>query len=136
RTPPRPGATIPRSWRRPAVTSGPRSYDPTKKWIYVHGGNPAPDCYDKDRPGDNLYTNSLIALDVETGKLAWYYQAVPHDTHDYDLTHSAPIFETTIDDKTNTLIALSGKDGLLRLFDRDSRKLVYAVPFTTRTNAD
>ncbi len=114
----------------------PLSYDPAKKWIYVHGGNPAPDFYDKDRPGDNLYTNTLIALDVETGKLAWYYQVIPHDTHDYDLTHSAPIFETMIDGKKKTVIALTGKDGMLRLFDRDDRKLVYAVPFTTRTNAD
>jgi alcohol dehydrogenase (cytochrome c) len=114
----------------------PLSYDPSKHWVYVHGGNPAPDFFDKGRPGKNLYTNSLIALDVKTGKLAWYYQAIPHDTHDYDLTHSAPIFETVIDGKRRTVIALTGKDGLLRLFDRDARKLIYAVPFTTRTNAD
>jgi alcohol dehydrogenase (cytochrome c) len=114
----------------------PLSYDPAKKWVYVHGGNPAPDFYDKSRPGANLYTNSLIALDVETGKLAWFYQAVPHDTHDYDLTHSAPVFETTVAGVKNTLITLTGKDGLLRVYDRDARKLVYAVPFTTRTNAD
>jgi alcohol dehydrogenase (cytochrome c) len=114
----------------------PLSYDPEMKLVYVPGGNPAPDFYDKDRPGDNLYTNSLIALDVATGKLAWYYQAVPHDTHDYDQTHTAPVFETTIDGNKKTVIVLTGKDGLLRLFDRDSHKLVYAVPFTTRTNAD
>jgi alcohol dehydrogenase (cytochrome c) len=114
----------------------PLSYDPEMKLVYVPGGNPAPDFYDKDRPGDNLYTNSLIALDVETGKLAWYYQAVPHDTHDYDQTHTAPVFETTIDGNKKTVIVLTGKDGLLRLFDRDSHKLIYAVPFTTRTNAD
>ena len=114
----------------------PLSYDPGKKWVYVHGGNPAPDLYDKARPGDNLYTNSLIALDVATGKLAWYYQALPHDTHDYDLTHAAPVFETTIAGVKTTAIALTGKDGLLRVYDRDARKLLYAVPFTTRTNAD
>jgi alcohol dehydrogenase (cytochrome c) len=114
----------------------PLSYDPEMKWVYVPGGNPAPDLYDKDRPGDNLYTNSLIALDVETGKLAWYYQAVPHDTHDYDVTHTAPIFEATTDGNKKTFIVVTGKDGLLRVLDRDSHKLVYAVPFTTRENAD
>ena len=141
---PKPGTPAAQTWGPdPSVlaTAGgnlwtPLSYDPERKWVYVHGGNPAPDFYGKDRPGDNLYTESLIALDVKTGKLAWYYQVIPHDTHDYDETHTAPIFETTIDGKKKTLIALTGKDGMLRLFDRDDRKLVYAVPFTTRTNAD
>jgi len=114
----------------------PLSYDPEMKLVYVPGGNPAPDFYDKDRPGDNLYTNSIIALDVETGKLAWYYQTVPHDTHDYDVTHPGPIIQATTDGYKKTFIVVTGKDGLLRVLDRDSHKLLYAVPFTTRENAD
>ena len=50
------------------------SFDTEKRLLYVPIGNPAPDFYDKDRPGDNLYTDSIVALDVRTGKLAWYYQ--------------------------------------------------------------
>jgi alcohol dehydrogenase (cytochrome c) len=112
----------------------PMSFDPEKRLLYVPVGNPAPDFYDKDRPGANLYTSSIIALDIKTGKLAWYYQATPHDQRDYDLTHVSPVFSIDTGGKRRTVIALTGKDGLLRLLDRDSQKLVYSVPFTTRKN--
>ena len=114
----------------------PMSFDVEKGLPYVPVGNPAPDFYEKDRPGDNLNTNSIVALDVRTGKLAWYYQAVPHDVRDYDLTHVAPVFTTTVDGQERTLIALTGKDGLMRVLDRDTRKVLYSVPFTTRENAE
>ena len=114
----------------------PMSFDTEKGLLYVPIGNPAPDFYDKDRPGDNLYTDSIVALDVRTGKLAWYYQAVPHDVRDYDVTHAAPVFTTTIGGQERTLIALTGKDGLMRVLDRDSHQLLYSVPFTTRENAE
>ena len=110
----------------------PLSYDAEKDLLYVSGGNPAPDFYDDTRPGINLYTNSIIALDPKTGKLAWYHQFIPHDVHDYDITHVSPIFET----KSQTAIATSGKDGMLRVVDRDTHKVLYAVPTTTRINAD
>jgi alcohol dehydrogenase (cytochrome c) len=114
----------------------PMSYDPEKRLLYVPVGNPAPDFYDKDRPGANLYTNSIIALDAATGKLAWYYQAVPHDVRDYDFTHVSPVFIALIAGENHTVIATTGKDGLLRLLDRESRKVLYSVPFTTRKNAE
>ena len=114
----------------------PMSFDVEKGLLYVPVGNPAPDFYEKDRPGDNLNTDSIVALDVRTGKLAWYYQAVPHDVRDYDLTHVAPVFTTTVDGQERTLIALTGKDGLMRVLDRDARKALYSVPFTTRENAE
>ena len=112
----------------------PMSFDVEKNLLYVPGGNPAPDIYDDDRPGDNLYTNSLIALDATTGHLAWYRQFVPHDVHDYDVSHVAPLFKTTIDGSTRNVIASTGKDGLLRLLDRDSKEIIYSVPFTNRLN--
>ena len=59
------------------------SLDVEKRPLYVPVGNPAPDFYDKDRPRANLYTNSIVALDVRTGKLAWYDQAVPHDVREF-----------------------------------------------------
>jgi alcohol dehydrogenase (cytochrome c) len=112
------------------------SFDVQKNLLYVPGGNAAPDLYDNDRPGDNLYTNSLIALDAATGRLVWYHQFVPHDVHDYDVSHVAPVFRTTIDGSARNVIASTGKDGLLRLVDRDSRNVVYSVPFTTRENVE
>src|ERR1700719_1671323 len=91
----------------------PMSFDVQRNLLYVPGGNAAPDLYDDNRPGDNLYTNSLIALDATTGHLAWYRQFVPHDVHDS-----------------------TGKDGLLRLLDRDSKDIIYSVPFTNRLNVE
>src|SRR6266404_3808643 len=114
----------------------PMSFDEKKNLLYVPGGHAAPDLYDDDRPGDNLYTNSLIALDAATGHLAWYRQFVPHDVHDYDVSHVAPVFRTTINGSTRNVIASTGKDGLLRLLDRDSKDIIYSVPFTNRLNVE
>jgi alcohol dehydrogenase (cytochrome c) len=114
----------------------PMSFDVKRNLLYVPGGNAAPDLYDDDRPGDNLYTNSLIALDATTGHLVWYRQFVPHDVHDYDLSHVAPVFTTTINGSTRNVIASTGKDGLLRLVDRDSKDVLYSVPFTNRMNVE
>jgi alcohol dehydrogenase (cytochrome c) len=114
----------------------PMSFDEKKNLLYVPGGNAAPDLYDDDRPGDNLYTNSLIALDATTGRLAWYRQFIPHDVHDYDVSHVAPVFKTTINGSTRNVIASTGKDGLLRLLDRDTKEIIYSVPFITRLNIE
>jgi alcohol dehydrogenase (cytochrome c) len=114
----------------------PMSFDVQKNLLYVPGGNAAPDLYDDDRPGDNLYTNSLIALDATTGHLAWYRQFVPHDVHDYDVSHVAPVFRTMIGGAARNVIASTGKDGLLRLVDRDSKEIIYSVPFTNRLNVE
>lgn len=110
----------------------PMSFDLAKDLLYVPVGNPAPDFYDDGRPGTNLYTNSLIALDAKTGRLHWYKQLVAHDTHDYDLTHVSPVVKTA----SRTMIMTTGKDGLLRAVDGDTHQVVYDVPFTTRLDAD
>ena len=110
----------------------PQSYDSEKGILYVAGGNPAPDFFDDARPGSNLYTNSMIALDGKTGKLLWYNQFIPHDVDDYDITHVNPIFKVN----SRTMIASSGKDGVLRVVDGDTHKVVYSVPFTTQLNSE
>jgi len=114
----------------------PFSFDPDRREIYVPVGNPAPDFYDEARPGANLYTSSLIALDIHTGKMKWYYQTVPHDIHDWDLPQVSPVFSTTINGKKRDVIAASGKDGLLTPIDRDTHEQLYSVPFVTRENVD
>jgi alcohol dehydrogenase (cytochrome c) len=110
----------------------PQSYDAEKGILYVAGGNPAPDFWDDARPGVNLYTNSMIALDAKTGKLLWYNQFLPHDVDDYDITHVNPIFKIN----SKTMIASSGKDGVLRVVDSETHKVVYSVPFTTQLNGE
>ena len=114
----------------------PMTFDEEKNLLYVPGGNAAPDIYDEGRPGDNLYTNSLIALDASTGRLVWYRQFIPHDVHDYDVTHVGPIFKTVNSGSTRNVVASTGKDGMLRLTDRDSKDILYSVPFTNRSNAE
>jgi alcohol dehydrogenase (cytochrome c) len=108
------------------------SYDTEKGLLYVPGGNPAPDFYDDARPGANLYTNSILALDGKTGHLVWYNQFIPHDVDDYDVTHVNPIFKVN----SRNLVAATGKDGILRVVDRDTHKIVYSVPFTMQLNSE
>ena len=73
----------------------PLSLDVKAGIVYLPVGNPAPDFYGEIRPGANLYTDSLVALDAKSGKLLWYRQFIPHDVHDADLSQVSPLFETT-----------------------------------------
>jgi len=97
--------------------------------------NPAPDFPAQLRPGDNLYTNSIVVLDVRTGKLRWYRSLVPNDSHDWDLTHATPLFNTTINGKPRRLVTTAGKDGMLRVLDRDTHAVMYTTEVTTIENA-
>ena len=112
----------------------PLSLDARKGVLYVPVGNPAPDFYPDARPGTNLYTNSAVALDVRTGKLLWYRQFGPSDANDRDLSQVSPIFSAPVKGKPRDLLTVSGKDGLLRMLDRDSHDVLYEVAITTRTN--
>ncbi len=131
------------SWRDPqSMAHGggaiwtPVSLDAEKGVLYVPVGNPAPDFYGDARPGTNLYTDSALALDVRTGKLLWYHQFRGHDTHDSDLSQVSPLFHAAVKGKQRDLLTVSGKDGLLRMVDRDSHEILYEMPITTRENTD
>src|SRR5207302_1895326 len=91
----------------------PLALDVDQGIVYVPVGNPSPDFYGSVREGDNLYTNSALALDVHTGKLLWYRQFISNDVHDADLSQVSPIFSATVRGKARKLITVSGKDGLL-----------------------
>jgi alcohol dehydrogenase (cytochrome c) len=78
----------------------------------------------------------VVALDVHTGKLLWYRQFVPNDTHDSDLSQVSPLFTAKVGGKSRDLMAVSGKDGLLRVMDRDTRDVLFELPITTRENVD
>lgn len=109
--------------------------DPSSGDLYVAVSNPAPDLPVHLRQGDNLYTNSIVVLDVRTGKLRWHRQLVPKDSHDWDLSHVTPLFNPVIDGQTRQLVATVGKDGILRALDRRSHEIVYATAVTTIENA-
>lgn len=112
------------------------SMDDKNDVLYIPVGNPAPDFNRDVRPGDNLYTDSVVALDVKTGRLLWYKQFQANDSHDWDLSQVSPVFDLNIQSKSRHLIAVSGKDGLLRALDRDTREVLYELPVTTRANVE
>ncbi len=75
------------------MTWQPITYDPELNLIFVTTGNPQPVIAHKNRPGDNLFTASIVALNPDTGKMAWYFQSSPHDTHDWDSTQTAVLID-------------------------------------------
>ncbi|MDB5397621.1 MAG: Pyrrolo-quinoline quinone repeat-containing protein [Rhodospirillales bacterium] len=110
--------------------------DAAKGLIFVPVSNPAPAFTGVQRAGANLYTSSMVVLDIHTGKLAWYYQVSPHDTHDYDVTHAGPQFSATVDGKRRDLVVVAGKEGLMQVMDRDTHKPLYAVQIVKRQNTE
>jgi alcohol dehydrogenase (cytochrome c) len=140
---PKPGEAGAETWNRhPTVPVGggsvwtPLSFDPAHELLYVPAANPAPDFAAALRGGDNLYTNSVLALHARTGKLAWYKQVSPHDSHDWDVTQVSPLYHATVGGVTRDLVTEAGKDGVLRVFDRDSHLQMFQAPLTTIRNAD
>jgi alcohol dehydrogenase (cytochrome c) len=140
-----PGATLEgsASWANPhGIKLGggavwtPYSLDAGRAELFIAVTNPAPDLAANLRPGDNLYTNSVLALDVHTGKLLWFRQMVPNDSHDWDLTQVSPLFEGKVSGHDARLLVTAGKDGFVRTLDRDSHAVVYATAVTTIANAD
>src|SRR6266404_3505981 len=71
------------------------SYDPQMNTIFWGTGQPSPDFVGDNREGDNLYSDSIVALDLDTGKLKWHYQNTPHDVHDWDSMEMPVLVDTT-----------------------------------------
>jgi alcohol dehydrogenase (cytochrome c) len=114
-------------------TWGSGSFDPELNLIYWGTGNPAPDYNGSMRPGDNLYTDCVIALDADTGKMKWYFQFTPHDTHDWDSIQVPVLFDATVDGKPRKLLALANRNGFYYVLDRVSGAFVAGTPFVTET---
>jgi alcohol dehydrogenase (cytochrome c) len=114
----------------------PLSLDLERRELYVPVTNPAPDFPAALRPGKNLYTNSLVALDVRTGRLNWYAQLVPNDDRDYDLNQVSPIIDGDVRGKNRKLIVAAGKDGIVRVLDRDTHAVLHQTVIGTRLNED
>ena len=102
------------------------TYDPELNLLYWGTGNPNPDYYGDDRKGDNLYTNSLIAIDASTGTLKWHYQFTPHDTHDWDANH-VPVLAEWPDRK---VVMVANRNGFFYVLDRRTGELIRGKPFT------
>jgi PQQ-dependent dehydrogenase (methanol/ethanol family) len=105
------------NWTTPAL-------DPKLGLLIFSTGNPNPDLYGNERKGDNLYTDSIVALDVHTGKLKWYYQEVKHDVWDYDAVSPVVLFDVHKGGRTIPAAGEAGKVGWFFIVDRRTGKLI------------
>jgi len=122
------------SWKTGGgATWVPGSYDPALNLLYWGIGNPAPDWNGDVRPGDNLYTCALVALDASTGELKWHFQFTPHDTHDWDANQIPVLVEAEIGGRARKLIATANRNAFYYLLDRETGEFLLGVPFAKQT---
>ncbi|MBI4591281.1 MAG: PQQ-dependent dehydrogenase, methanol/ethanol family [Candidatus Rokubacteria bacterium] len=116
------------TWMTPAV-------DPETDTLFIMVGNPSPDLDGEIRPGDNLYTESMVAIDVRNGTYKWHYQYVPHDVWDLDAVSPAVLFETMADGRRVKAVGHAGKTGWFYIHDRATGKLIRrSQPFVPQEN--
>ena len=105
------------------------TYDPELNTVYWATGNPWPDYYGGGRRGDNLFTDSIVALDVDTGKLKWYFQFTPHDTHDWDAQSTPILADLDYKGRPRKLLLHANRNGFFYVLDRVNGCFLRAAPF-------
>jgi len=113
----------------------PGAYDP-ETHLYIFGtGNPSPAYTDPvGRKGDNLYTCSLVAVNVDTGKIAWHYQTSPHDTHDWDSTETPILVDGEFNGKPRKMVLHASRNGYYFTLDRVTGEHLVTAPYSTTVN--
>jgi alcohol dehydrogenase (cytochrome c) len=137
-TTPLPGEPGSETWKGRAIVhpggatwmSG--SYDPDLGLVYWQTGNPGPDMNGDQRLGDNLYTSSVIALDVTTGKLRWYFQFTPHNVWDWDAQQPLMLVDAEWNGHPRKLLLQANRNGFFYVLDRTDGKLLRASPFVEK----
>ena len=109
------------------------TYDPEINLVYWGTGNPNPVMAGEGRTGDNLYTCSIVALNPDTGKLAWYFQPSPHDVHDWDAVQTPVLFDAEFKGKPRKLLAQASRNGFFFLLDRTNGQHLVTAPFIEQT---
>jgi alcohol dehydrogenase (cytochrome c) len=139
-TVPAPGEPGSETWKGNAIAHGGAvawftgSYDAEADIVFWQTGNPGPDYDGKEREGDNLYSDCVLALERKTGKLKWYYQFTPHDTHDWDAAEPLLLVDTTWHGQPRKLLLTGNRNGFFYLFDRIDGQLLLAKPFVQKMN--
>jgi PQQ-dependent dehydrogenase (methanol/ethanol family) len=110
------------------------SYDTSSDTLYWATGNPWPDGEDGSRPGDNLYTNCVLALNAKTGDLKWHYQFTPHDVKDRDATEPNVLVDTVYRGTPSKLLLHADRNGFFYVLDRTNGKLLLTKPFLRRVD--
>ncbi len=109
------------------------AYDPDMNLLYYGIGNPGPDYHSDSRKGDNLYSDSIVALDADTGKLRWHYQFTPHDLHDWDATEVPILADLAIGGRPRKVVMFANRNGFYYTLDRVTGELLVAKPFVITT---
>ena len=136
---PKPGDPASKTWRNDAwrtggaVTWGTGAYDPELNLLYWGVSGATPDFDSKARPGDNLYSNCMLALDATTGKLAWYFQFLPGDDHDWDSIQTPALIDPSVDGHIERWLAVANRGGFFYVLDRTSGHFVRGAPFAKQT---
>jgi alcohol dehydrogenase (cytochrome c) len=137
---PGPGEFGSESWPQDMYLRGggttwmPGTYDPSLNLIFWGTSNPAPDFNDDVRPGDDLYTDCVLAIDPDTGKLKWYFQFTPHDLFDYDAVETPMLIDAPYRGEARKLLVEANRNGYLYILDRSNGKFLSAVPFVEKLN--
>ena len=105
------------------------TYDPELDTLYWPTGNPTPDLYGDDRQGDNLYSDSIVALDAKTGKLKWYFQFTPHDVWDYDAQETPALIDANWQGKPRKLLVQANRNGFFYVLDRTDGKFLFGTKY-------
>src|SRR5438552_4056620 len=134
-TVPAPGEPAAQTWRGKGIahpggaTWMTGAYDPQLDMLYWPVGNPGPDLIGDDRLGDNLYTDSIVALDAKTGALKWYFQTTPHDVWDYDTEEPVALVDTNWQGQPRKLIVQANRNGFFYVLDRTNGKFLFGTNF-------
>ncbi len=110
------------------------TYDPQLDTVYWPVGNPGPDYDGSEREGDNLYTDSILALDAKTGKLKWHYQFTPHDVHDWDAQEPPVLVDTNWQGQPRKLLLQANRNGFFYVLDRTNGQLLLGKQFLRKLN--
>ena len=137
---PGPGESGGSSWPGDSYLHGggttwmPGTYDPELNTLYWTTSNAAPDFAGDSRPGDDLYTACVLAIDADSGELKWYFQFTPHDLYDYDATETPVLIDTQENGTVKHLLAQANRNGYFYVLDRTKGKFLYATPFVEKLN--
>ena len=112
------------------------SYDPELNLLYWATGNPAPDWNADERPGDNLYTDSVLALSPADGKIKWHFQFTPHDVHDWDANQMLVLFDAPVGGRVRKLLAQANRNAFYYVLDRATGEFLAGVPYAKQTWAE